>query len=374
MSSELVCMTLHNFGIGGCELQLLSLYRALNERNIDVIILHSRVEDTSACPLDKTLKCFYIPPFFYKFRLIPLYLAYLFRWKIKRLPTVFHCHTICYFTEQILRFAQKRKIRTLLKITGENMILPLKDKADNRLHFCRAIQFFLRKNSWFEKRSVLENLLFGKNRLQLYSKIDKYISINPNIKNELECFFVEKEKIFSISNGVDSHRFISVSDEEKKNLKKKFRLPENLHYITTISRFVEGKRIQDLIEAWAKIAKHFPNHRLLLIGDGPKKKAYEQQIALLEIRDRVVFTGFHLQPEKFLQLSDLFAFCSETEGCPNVLLEAMSSQLPIVASAIVGVEQLLSPPIPKKQPPIRNRGLFLQMEIMGCRQCSKADS
>lgn len=58
----------------------------------------------------------------------------------------------------------------------------------------------------------------------------------------------------------------------------------------------------------------------------------------------MIFTGFQLQSEKFLQLSDMFVICSETEGCPNALLEAMSSQLPIIASSIVSIEKILSSP------------------------------
>lgn len=226
MSKELVCMTLHHFGIGGCELQLLSLAQALQKRNVDVIIL-SRDKEISAYPLDKTLMVFFIPFFFYKFRLIPLYLSFLFRWKIKRLPTVFHCHGICHFTEQILWFSQNKKIPAVLKIPEEKHIFSLKRKIDNRLNFFCTAQAILRKSSKGERRSLLENLFIGKNRKKTYANVHKYISLNSNIEEELKCININKEQVFSISNGIDPHRFIPVSEEEKKSLKKNFGLPRN---------------------------------------------------------------------------------------------------------------------------------------------------
>lgn len=335
-------MTLHSFNIGGCEIQLLNLYESLKKHNINVIILHSHVPSGFICPSIKNIETFYIPPFFYKFRLIPLYLSYLFHFKIKRLPTLFHCHGISYFTEQILWFAHKKKIPSLIKVTTENHVLSLKEQIRQRptpIHFCKKM---FSKAPFSEKRYSLERLLFGKRRFETYSKAAGYLSINTNIGIELKNFPIEASKIIPIHNAVDPKRFCPVTEPEKKDLKRLLHLPEDVRFITTVARFVERKRIEDLIAAWARIAKKFPQHKLLLVGDGPKRGFYEDLVLQLGIQSQTLFIGFHLQIEKIFQLSDLFAFCSEREGLPNVLLEAMSCQLPIVASAISGVTEILT--------------------------------
>lgn len=342
-SGSLICMTLHSFHIGGCELQLLSLCKELKKRNIDVIVLYSYSAGAFYSAADKTPQFFYIPPFFYKFRLISVYLSFLFRWKIKRYPSIFHCHSIGYFSEQILWFAQKKNIPCLLKVTTEGHIDLLKEQIQQRPTLIEFLKALVQRKHFQEKRSALEKLIFGRKRLETYSKVEKYLSINPNIDQELRQFPIEKKQIFSIHNAVNPNRFKPISKQDKVRLKEELNLPKDSKFITMVARFVERKRIEDLILAWSHIAKRFPDYNLLLVGDGPLKETYKHQITELGLTDRVIFTGFQLNTEKFFQITDIFAFSSEREGLPNVLLEAMSSQLPIVASSISGVKEIITP-------------------------------
>ncbi len=338
-----VCLTLHRFQIGGCELQLINLCKSLQEFPIDLIILHSSIDSTLPPPKGDRIQSFKIPEFFYRYRLIPLYLRWLFRWKLKRTPSLFHCHAICYYTEQVLWYAQNNKIPALVKITTEGHMDSLKEQIRSRLSLLRLIPAMLKRKPWREKRFFLEKTLFGKRRFESYSNVSGYLSISPNISLELERFPIERNKIVPIHNGVDVHRFRPVSENEKKRLKANIGVSEETHLITLAARFADRKRFPDLIQAWSFLASRFPRHLLLLAGDGPERSPCERLAVQLGLESRIRFLGFRYPMEEILQASDLFAFPSEREGLPNAVLEAMSCQLPIVASAIGGIKEMIEP-------------------------------
>ncbi len=317
-------MTLHAFQVGGCELQLLSLAKALKNHGVDLIILYSRVAGSVSYKSAGELEFFEIPRMLYKPRLIPLYLSYLFRWKLKSLPLLFHCHAISYFTEQILSFAQSKKVPTMVKVATGGDVTALKNRI-------------------------------GKIGFRTYAQVDRYLSINPSIQRELEDFPIAKGKIASIPNAVDPARFFPIGEREKVSLKESLGLPRQSRFITMVARFVERKRYEDLIRAWAEIAAKYPMHMLLLVGDGEERPNCEHLAEQLNIQDRVIFAGEQRDTARYFQVTDLFAFTSRLEGLPNVVLEAMSSELPILASAIPGVEEIIVP--------FRNGLLFPPLDV-----------
>jgi glycosyltransferase involved in cell wall biosynthesis len=335
-------MALQNFHIGGCELQLLSLCRALRKYNVELFVIHSRTAGSQKTLSLEGVQFLYIPWICLKLRIIPYYLRYLFRCKVGAIPHLFHCHVPAPFTEQVLWFAQEQKIPAVLKITVEGEVPALQKKSQERLSLPACFRYLFRRVPLSLKKEALENALFGKERLQTYSRVDRYISINPNIQEELERFLIDRARIASIPNGVDAERFKPVSEKEKREIKRALGLPVDLQYIVMAARFAERKRYEDLIFAWSLLASSYPDHCLLLIGDGEERVRCERLVDCLGLSSKALFAGEQVEMEKYFQVTRLFAFTSRLEGLPNVLLEAMSSALPIVATSIGGIREIVT--------------------------------
>lgn len=108
-----------------------------------------------------------------------------------------------------------------------------------------------------------------------------------------------------------------------------------------VSNFRPVKRIQDLVYAMAIVAKKAPEARLLLVGDGPERHSIEGLIGQLDLWRNVLLTGFRSDIAHLLRCSDVGVICSETESAPLILLESMSSGLPVVATRVGGIPEIV---------------------------------
>ncbi len=99
-----------------------------------------------------------------------------------------------------------------------------------------------------------------------------------------------------------------------------------------------------LIEAFARCAAHHPKARLTIVGDGAERPALEARVAGLGLEGRVRFTGFQTQAQvaEHLAASDMLALPSFAEGLPVVLMEAAAARLPVIASRVAGVPELVA--------------------------------
>ena len=110
-----------------------------------------------------------------------------------------------------------------------------------------------------------------------------------------------------------------------------------------VGRLAGIKGVPVLLAALADLAARRPAARLALVGDGPERAAIEAEAARLGVAERVEFLGYLGQAEVAAELarSDLFVLPSFAEGVPVVLMEAMASGLPVVATRVAGVGELV---------------------------------
>jgi glycosyltransferase involved in cell wall biosynthesis len=98
-----------------------------------------------------------------------------------------------------------------------------------------------------------------------------------------------------------------------------------------------------LLEAFAQLRGTLPGARLTLVGDGPERAALEKRTAELEIAEAVDFVGAvaHDRIAELYARADVFCLPSHAEGVPTVLMEAMAMELPVVATRIMGIPELV---------------------------------
>lgn len=168
---------------------------------------------------------------------------------------------------------------------------------------------------------------------KMYNKSDKIIPNSKGIGYDLiDSFHVIEDKIKIINNPVNLSKIKKMSQEESN-------LQNDIFTFITIGRMHHQKNHKLLINAIKNI-----NAKLYIIGDGELKKDLQNQIKDLKLEKKVILLGRQKKPYMYLVKSDCFVFSSSYEGFPNVLLEALACELPIISTDCKsGPREILAP-------------------------------
>ncbi len=109
----------------------------------------------------------------------------------------------------------------------------------------------------------------------------------------------------------------------------------------TVGRLVPIKAHDVLITAFAQLVRDLPAARLRIAGAGPLMAALQQQISGQHLSEKITLEGPMLEPEHFYRELDVFVLPSHSEGMPLALLEAMASGLPVVATSVGGIPEIV---------------------------------
>jgi N-acetyl-alpha-D-glucosaminyl L-malate synthase BshA len=115
---------------------------------------------------------------------------------------------------------------------------------------------------------------------------------------------------------------------------------ERPRVLTHVSNFRPLKRVEDVVRIFAAVRAELPS-RLDLVGEGPERQRIEDLVASLGLRDHVRFLGERGDLIATLQHSDLFLLPSQTESFGLAALEAMACGVPVVASDVGGVSEVV---------------------------------
>jgi glycosyltransferase involved in cell wall biosynthesis len=122
-------------------------------------------------------------------------------------------------------------------------------------------------------------------------------------------------------------------------------LPEKDAFVYgTVGRLVETKGQRILLEAFAKVYEKYPESWLILAGKGRLESELRSLAVQLNIHERVLFLGYRTDIPAVLRACDVFVLPSIAEGLPGALLEAMATGIPVIASRVGGVPEILSSP------------------------------
>jgi starch synthase (maltosyl-transferring) len=147
------------------------------------------------------------------------------------------------------------------------------------------------------------------------------------------------EKLVVIPNGIDASLYPATQPADLTAVG----IPPGRRLVTYVGRLEMQKGVQWLVETAPTWLGQLPDCDLLLVGKGPEREHLRRMSADRGIADRVHFAGWRSDVPAILARSDLLVLPSAWEGMPNVVLEAMASGLPVVASNVEGVAELLGP-------------------------------
>ena len=203
------------------------------------------------------------------------------------------------------------------------------------------------------KASLADNDLYGiKLSLAGYihyrflRNVDACIGISHELQTEFISAGISPEKVYYMPNGVDTARFYPVESEEKAALRKAFGLPLDRPVVLSIGVFDQRKNLGWLVENWVRQEAFNTNAFLLVIGPQSREDQDGALIASLKQmaaeKSEILCLMDHVDEiERLYRTADVFILPSKSEGMPNVVLEAMASGLPCVATRVSGIRDLI---------------------------------
>lgn len=195
----------------------------------------------------------------------------------------------------------------------------------------------------FSRGHTAENLkvrLFETLEWLLYKWVDSIVAVSHGYARTLIRKGIPTGRITVVHNAVDMEKFVP-HIAKRCETRRSFGFTENDVLIATAGRLSPEKAQGDLLSAFANLGKVEQAPHLILCGDGPLRQQLERQAEQLGCRN-VHFLGHRTDLDALMPMFDLFVLTSLTEGLPNVLLEAASCRVPLVATRVGGVPEIIT--------------------------------
>ena len=184
----------------------------------------------------------------------------------------------------------------------------------------------MRLYEWLDKRILV--------------KFDKVIAVSDEIKNQVLMSGLDPSRALKIKNGISMEKYAEQYDRDK--IRAEFGIDSNRVLIGSVGRLDRNKGITYLLRAAKPIIKEFGNISILIVGDGPSKTELYDEAKELGIEKNVILVEFRTDIPSILSALDIFVLPSLKEGLPMVLLEAMASKKPVIASRVGDIPTVIT--------------------------------
>jgi len=152
---------------------------------------------------------------------------------------------------------------------------------------------------------------------------------------------LRKRHTTTIHNGIDLAPFLATDSTTRSTARKELGLAPDAKVITTVAVLRQPKGIDYMLEALPSLLADRPLLQYLIVGDGPHRAALEATSAELGLGESVHFVGRRTDVAEMLAAADLFVLPSLTEALPTGIIEAMAVGLPVVATDVGGIPEIV---------------------------------
>jgi len=228
----------------------------------------------------------------------------------------------------------------------------------------RRVDFALNKNPFSQRK---------------YKKgVDSIIAISQGVKKVLIASGIDSRVIDVVPSGID---FLPPEDMKKSDyLRKEFSFAPDDYLVGIVAHLADHKGHKYLIDAIKILKDKTPKIKIIIVGEGPLMMELTKQAKEIHVEDMVFFLGFREDVPKILASLDLFVLSSYLEGMGSSIMDAMAHKLPVVATNVGGIPEVVIDGktgllVPPRRPAAlaeailelyRNPSLSLKFGQMGC--------
>lgn len=204
--------------------------------------------------------------------------------------------------------------------------------------FIPLMRWLLPQTQWISRETNIVSMenqrgkypkLFDWLYRHLYHHYDLIIAQSRDMKKDLELHYPKAAKRALVVNNPINIQEVEALSREPIH----FRFNPNRVNLLSVGSLRQRKRQDLLLEAFSKLPL---NYNLVIVGSGEEEASLKALTKRLSLENRVIFEGHQSNPYPYMREADLFILTSEHEGFPNVLLEANSLGIPVVAFACPG--------------------------------------
>jgi glycosyltransferase involved in cell wall biosynthesis len=192
-------------------------------------------------------------------------------------------------------------------------------------------------------------------RMRCYNQIDRWslrgaakvLTVSSPFREELILRGVDPGRIEIVHNAIDPlWGWRERTPEARQAQRSRMGIGADRKVAVIVGRLSREKDHATLLRALRRLVLIAPDEastpHVVIVGDGAERRALEEMAYSLEIAGNVTFAGQAQSAEPFYGMADAAVLCSQSEGSPNALLEAMAARIPVVATAVGGVPEIVS--------------------------------
>ena len=194
--------------------------------------------------------------------------------------------------------------------------------------------------------ATCHNWLGDSRRMQIYATLDRLVlrsfnrifAVSEAVQQQLIQSGIPEHLTRVVPNGISFDSFAYRDPAAIRETRNQLGIPENVMVVGTVGRLSTEKGHRHLLNVAESIRKNHPDTVFLMVGDGELRRDLEAQFR----HPFIIFAGFRSDVRELYRCMDIFTLPSLTEGLPMVLLEAMASGLPVVATRVGAVPTVVA--------------------------------
>jgi len=179
-------------------------------------------------------------------------------------------------------------------------------------------------------------------RLKYALPVDRYFCISEGVRAAMRSSGVPESRLALVPSGIDLAAVRAAGAAPAPDLRGLCKLPPESRIIGTVASLAPHKNHALLLEAAAVVCAAAPEAHFVWLGEGGERAALESRRAALRLERRVHLLGFRDDARSLMRQFDLFCLSSYLEGLCTSLLDAQALGVPIVATAVGGVPEVVS--------------------------------
>jgi glycosyltransferase involved in cell wall biosynthesis len=185
-------------------------------------------------------------------------------------------------------------------------------------------------------------------RVRVYNQVDRWsltaaakvLTVSKPFREELIARGVARERIEIVHNAIRPDWGTRIPDAPT-DLREALRIAPGRSIILIVGRLSREKDHLTLLRAVDRLRSNLNPH-LLVVGEGPERGRIEREIRQLGLAECVTLTGHQPSVEPYYRIANLAVLSSRSEGWPNALLEAMAAGVPVVATTVGGIPEIVT--------------------------------